>query len=168
MSDKETSMTSTNAIDLLKKDHRDHVAMFEEFTKLKHPQERVKLINTIVTELAVHATAEEKHLYPVMADDPKTIEAIEEHHALKLIMAEVADMKGDEPNIEGKVKVLGEMVEHHIKEEEQDLFPKLERIQANLIEIGKKIADEKDRLKAGMGTVGNQKADQLGGAPRPA
>ncbi len=159
---------SINAIELLKKDHREHVLLFDQFAKLKEPEDRVKLINTIVTELAVHATAEEKHLYPAMASDPKTMEAIEEHHALKLIMAEVADMKGDEPNIEGKVKVLGEMLEHHIKEEEEDLFPKLERIHVDLEEIGQKIQDEKDTLKAGMGRVGNQKAGQLGGAPRPA
>jgi iron-sulfur cluster repair protein YtfE (RIC family) len=120
-----------NAIKLLKKDHEVVADLFErvkDTTPSKHPA----LFTKIKAELDVHAHIEETVFYPKLEKDGKkdivdiTLEGIEEHHQIKLFLKELAAMKGGGDTFEAKLKVLIEDVEHHVKEEEDNMFPMVE------------------------------------------
>ncbi|MBY0546816.1 MAG: hemerythrin domain-containing protein [Candidatus Obscuribacterales bacterium] len=127
----------TDAIHLLKEDHRKVEGLFKEFDEARTKTQKQKLIKQIVTELTVHAALEEKFIYPRLGfEGDKTKEAYEEHHLVKMSIAELDKMTGSEDNARAKVKVLAEMVKHHIKEEEHDLLPSLKHDGNDLDKIG--------------------------------
>src|SRR5262249_16680289 len=101
----------------------------------------------------VHSSLEEKFVYPLLLSDAdttdKTKEAVEEHHVVKLLLTELDEFSGGEDNIQAKVKVLAEMVKHHIKEEELDLLPKLQSQGVDLDELGATLKKEKENFLAG-------------------
>lgn len=137
----------TNVIDILKADHRKVEGLFKQFESATSDEERKNLIDEIVKEISIHATVEEKLVYPELeGEGEKTKEALEEHHAVKLLLAELADMTGSEETAPAKVKVISEMVKHHIQEEELDLLPKLKRTADDLEELGNQVLQEKDLL----------------------
>jgi hemerythrin superfamily protein len=114
-----------DAIDLLKTDHRDVEKLFAAFEKAESPDEKEAIFTQIADALAVHAKIEELHLYPMTkdVDDDLTEEALEEHLQVKRIIADCLDMDPADEQFAAKVKVLKEDVEHHVKEEEEELFP---------------------------------------------
>lgn len=121
-----------NAIRLLKQDHRNVKALFRKVERAEGA-EKQKLGQQIIAELSVHADVEEKLLYPALrARDPKheddILEALEEHHAAKLLLLELDKMTADHERYQAKMTVLRESIEHHIDEEEDELFPRLERL----------------------------------------
>lgn len=108
-----------DAIEMLKADHKKVKGLFKDFEKSEKRAEKKKILNEIMTELAVHASIEEKLIYPLLEkkDIDKTLEAYEEHHLVKVVINElVSSAKPDA--MDAKAKVLFEMVKHHIKEEE--------------------------------------------------
>jgi hemerythrin superfamily protein len=137
-----------NAIWLLKQDHRKVEELFKDFESSRTTNQRYQLIQQIIKELDVHTRAEEKLLYPILAkeDEEKNGEANEEHHVVKLILAELAEANGSESNLKSKVKVLSEVVKHHVKEEENGIFQTIERSGADMDELGQQIIKEKARL----------------------
>ncbi len=137
-----------NAIWLLKQDHRKVEELFKDFESSRTTNQRYQLIQQIIKELDVHMRAEEKLLYPILAkeDEEKNGEANEEHHVVKLILAELAEANGSESNLKSKVKVLSEIVKHHVKEEENGIFQTVERSGAYMDELGQQIVKEKARL----------------------
>lgn len=137
-----------NAIALLKQDHRKVEELFKEFESCRTSKQKVRLIQEIIKELDVHTRVEEKIIYPILAKEDKDAngEANEEHHVVKLILAELAEVDGSESNLKSKVKVLSEVVKHHVKEEEHGIFQTIERSGADMDELGAKIVKEKARL----------------------
>lgn len=137
-----------NAIWLLKQDHRKVEELFKDFESSRTTNQRYQLIQQIIRELDVHTRVEEKLLYPILAkqDKEKNGEANEEHHVVKLVLAELAQANGSESYLKSKVKVLSEIVKHHVKEEENGIFQTIERSGADMDELGQKIAKEKARL----------------------
>ncbi|MDB4992761.1 MAG: hemerythrin [Myxococcaceae bacterium] len=127
--------TGPDALELLKKDHRTVEALFKRFDKLgdSKKKEKQKLVSEIIRELSIHAAIEEQILYPasrklVKATEDEVLEALEEHHLVKWTLSELYKMKPTDERFDAKVTVLKEMVEHHVQDEENELFPQLKKL----------------------------------------
>jgi hemerythrin superfamily protein len=121
-----------DAITLLKDDHRTVEQLFKRFEKAgdrAHVAKR-EIVDRFAEALAVHAAIEEQLFYPVVratvpGTEPVTLESLEEHHIVKWVLAELDVMAPDDERFDAKVTVLIENVRHHVKEEENDLFPRV-------------------------------------------
>ncbi len=121
-----------DAITLLKDDHKKVEALFKRFEKAgdrAHAEKRT-VVDRIIEELAVHAAVEEQLFYPVTrATVPETediaLESLEEHHIVKWVLSELDSMDPEDERFDAKVTVLIENVRHHVKEEEEEYFPKV-------------------------------------------
>jgi hemerythrin superfamily protein len=121
-----------DAIRLIKDDHAHVKDLFEEFEAARSKSDRESLATQIIEELSVHAAVEEQLVYPALRQLDKSREedvlnALEEHHVAKLVLAELDKMKGDDERYKAKMHVLREAIESHIEEEEEELLPLLER-----------------------------------------
>jgi hypothetical protein len=138
-----------DAIDFLDADHIEVKKQFQAFNKLaeaKAPAARRKaLADDICRALTVHTTIEEQVFYPAareaIHDDPMFDEATVEHASAKDLIAQIGEMSADEPLFDAKVIVLGEYIDHHVKEEREEMFPKARSSGMDLMQI-------KDQLKA--------------------
>lgn len=120
-----------DAIEMLKGEHRSVEALFERFEKADSASIRRKVFEQIADALAVHAAIEEKHFYPAVnakATEDLLLEAAEEHLEIKRVIADLLALDASDETFEAKVKVLQEDVEHHVGEEEGELFPRVEKI----------------------------------------
>jgi hemerythrin superfamily protein len=115
-----------DVFEMLKADHR-HVQ--DLFTKFEDADKRARasIADETLTALEVHAALEEELVYPAVAeviDDEELInEAKEEHHVAKVLIKELRKMDAEDEGFSTKFKVLGELVGHHIEEEEGEMFP---------------------------------------------
>jgi hemerythrin superfamily protein len=121
-----------DAITLLKNDHKTVAALFKRFEQAgdKAFTEKRAIVDKIIEELAIHAAVEEQLFYPVTrATVPKVediaLESLEEHHIVKWVLSELDTMSPEDERFDAKVTVLIENVRHHVKEEEEDYFPKV-------------------------------------------
>jgi hypothetical protein len=141
------SKETINAVDFLKTQHREVEKLFAEIEGAgeKAFQTKGSLAEEVCNKLTLHALLEEKFLYPTVKtlDAKQFFEAAEEHDAVKMVIAKLRAVPSHGDNFAAKVKVLKELVEHHVKEEENEMFPllKKELDHAKLEEIGKKMAD---------------------------
>jgi hemerythrin superfamily protein len=120
-----------SAIDMLESQHREVEDLFEEFEKARSAAKKHDVFFQIADKLAVHAAIEEKHFYPAAKakdTEDQLVEAAEEHLSVKRIIADLLVMETVDETFEAKVKVLQEQVEHHVEEEEDELFPKVEKL----------------------------------------
>jgi hemerythrin superfamily protein len=116
---------------MLKREHRAVEELFKKFEASKSAGPRGKIVEQIADALAVHATIEEKHFYPaVKAKQTEDLlhEAVEEHLEIKRVIADLLELDASDATFEAKVAVLKEDVEHHVEEEETELFPKVEKV----------------------------------------
>ncbi|HVL89089.1 MAG TPA: hemerythrin domain-containing protein [Actinomycetota bacterium] len=122
---------STDAISILKQDHKEVEQLFRKFEQAGDRAHKSKrsLMDRIVRELSVHAAIEELIMYPAaretLDDDDPVLEALEEHHIVKWTLSELERMDPTHARFDAKAKVLFEMVRHHVEEEESELFPAL-------------------------------------------
>ncbi len=141
-----------NAIELLKDDH-DKVDKLFQKVKATEEGEHQELFEKIKEELDAHAHIEEKIFYPRLKEEDElediTLEGIEEHHQAKMFLRELASLTDDSGKFEPKLKVLMEDIEHHVMEEEGEMFPKVEKIigKAELEELGKQMEEEKKNFQ---------------------
>jgi hemerythrin superfamily protein len=151
---------SDDAIKLLTADHKEVKALFKEYEKLVKDEaadeDKQALAEEICTMLTVHATAEEELFYPAardaLGDDEDLIdEADVEHSTAKELIAQIQGSSPDDPHYDAKVKVLGEYIDHHVKEEEGEIFPKVKKGGLDTAAIGAEIAARKEELMAEMG-----------------
>jgi len=124
--------TGPDAVALLERQHARIRELFQEYEQLSgRPSKRKQeLVGQIITDLVKHAQVEEQVLYPAVQKEidgagDEIDESLEEHHAAEVLMAELDLMTPDRERYDAKVTVLMENVQHHIEEEEQELFPKL-------------------------------------------
>ena len=123
---------STDAIVLLKNDHKEIRKVFRDFQKAgenAHATKR-KLVDKIIELLTVHTYVENEVVYPRVRDllpevEDDVLESYEEHHVADVLVMELSTMKPDDERFTAKTTVLIENVEHHIKEEEEEWFPKV-------------------------------------------
>jgi hypothetical protein len=144
------------AITLLKKDHRDVAAMFEEYEQLEAEAEKLALFNKIALALKVHTRIEEEILYPEergSVEDDLLDEAYVEHDGAKKLIAEIEAMRPSDDFYDAKVKVLGEYITHHVREEEQPggLFAQAKRGDENLEAMGERLKARKQALMTELG-----------------
>ncbi len=117
-----------DAITLLKADHEKVAGIFEQLepTTERAVKTREELFTKLKQELDVHTHIEETIFYPVLKQEAETrditLEGLEEHHVIKILLKELAGMGVDSEQWTAKLKVLKESVEHHVEEEEDDMF----------------------------------------------
>jgi hemerythrin superfamily protein len=153
---KERQQASRNAFDVLEEDHREVEEWFDEYDEIKDSDENRKtdLAEKICLALKVHAQIEEEIFYPqareASQDNDLIDEALVEHSTVKNLIGEIEEMEVGEELYDAKIRVLGEMVKQHIKEEEEELFPELQSTKMDLDVVGKELADRKQELMAEM------------------
>lgn len=150
---KNTAKNTMDAIGLLKKDHQTVRELFDRFERTEETSKRREIVEAACAELKVHAAIEERLFYPAlrqqMADEAGLIdEADEEHHEVKILMAELDMMDGSEENYCAKFEVLSENVRHHMKEEEGSMFPKAKKTAIDFSALGERMRELKARLEA--------------------
>lgn len=144
----------TDAIDLLTRDHEDVKKAFKEFKALgdRAFQKKRELADKICKDLLVHTQIEEEILYPLftenLAEGSKSLanEAIVEHASAKQLISQIQQASSDSDLFDARVKVLSEYIDHHVKEEEEEMFPKLRQADVDLGEIGEKMQVRKKQL----------------------
>ncbi|WP_439815452.1 hemerythrin domain-containing protein [Zavarzinia sp. CC-PAN008] len=144
------------AVQLLKQDHRDVEKMFDEYEQLDKGADKQALFNRIALALKVHTALEEEIFYPEErgdVEDDMLDEAYVEHDGAKKLIAEIEGMQPDEEFYDAKVKVLGEYIKHHVKEEEQPggIFSQAKKGEEDLNEMGERLKERKAELMAEMG-----------------
>ena len=144
------SADTVDAITLLTEDHENVKAMFEQYEALgaRAHVTKKKLATQICTELTKHATAEEEIFYPAVRaagkDKEELVdEAVVEHASAKELIAQILDMEPSEDLFDAKVKVLSELIDHHVQEEEGEMFPKARKAGLDLEQLGQHIAERK-------------------------
>jgi hypothetical protein len=143
------------AIRLLKQDHREVEGWFDEYEQLEDDAEKLELFNKIALALKVHTAIEEEIFYAEErgeVEDDMLDEAQVEHDGAKHLIAEIEGMQPGDDLYDAKVKVLGEYIKHHVKEEEQPggIFAQAKKGDEDLEEMGERLKARKEELLAEM------------------
>jgi hemerythrin superfamily protein len=143
-----------DAVALLKADHRKVEDLFAKFESAKSDSVKKALAMQICTELVVHSTIEEEIFYPACTgaiEEDTLTEAYVEHDGAKVIIAELAESGPENEFFDSKVKVLSEMIKHHVKEEEmrsEGMFAQAREAGLDMDALGEKMAARKQQLLA--------------------
>lgn len=151
-----TDSGGNNAIELLRRDHDEVETLFAHYEDMKDGasgSDKQRLVAEICDALTVHAQIEEQIFYPAARralDDADATdlldEAAVEHQSLKDIVARLEAASPHDPLYDAGVKVLSEYVKHHVREEENELFPKVRSSGVDLEAVGQELAERKRRL----------------------
>lgn len=148
-----TNSKQKDAISLLKDDHQNVKKAFKEFQELGAQAYKTKksLADKICKELVAHTKIEEEIFYPefqkaVSSSKGLVNEAKVEHDTAKDLIDQIGRMDAEEELFDAKVKVLSEYVEHHIKEEEDEMFPLVKKTDMDLADLGKRMQERKEKL----------------------
>lgn len=154
----------TDAVELLKADHRKVEDLFKQFEKATNESKKEEIADEIDLELRVHSMIEEEILYPALRDVDSEIvaESFEEHGVVEQLLNELATMELSEEQFEAKFKVMQENVEHHVEEEEKEMFPKASKA-PGYDEIGPKMEQRKQQLMKELGMKG-EAAERVSGS----
>ena len=146
--------SGTDAIELLTKDHNKVKHLFKDFEKLKErhagESEKANLVKRICQELTVHTQIEEEIFYPevrnVIEDQDLFDEAEVEHSTAKDLIAQLEGMSPDEDLYDAKVTVLSEYTNHHVREEQEEMFPQVKKAKIDTEELGARMMARKQDL----------------------
>lgn len=143
-----------NAITLLRADHAKVQQLFKDFEKANGKAKKSALAQTICSELTVHTKIEEEIFYPAARealDETDLLnEADVEHASAKELIAQIEDGSPDDDHWDAKVTVLGEYINHHVKEEQNELFPKVRKSDIDLNALGEQLQARKKELAPQM------------------
>ena len=140
------------ALEMLKEDHDKVKKAFKEFEKLdREDSETVQqLVQTVCEELKVHTTLEEEIVYPALRealeDEDLMNEAQVEHETAKMLIEQLENMGPDDPNYHATFTVLGEYVKHHVKEEEDEMFPQARKTDLDFEDLATRMRERKQEL----------------------
>jgi len=145
----------TDAVQLLTDDHKKVKKLFKDFERIKDQdgaaEEKSALVQQICMELTIHTKVEEEIFYPVvresMDEEDLMDEADVEHAGAKALIQQLEDMKPEDDHYDAKVTVLGEYIDHHVKEEHEAMLPKAKKAKVDMIELGARIAERKAELQ---------------------
>jgi len=150
------------ATDLLKKQHKEVKALFKKIENTEEARERRRLMNEIAIALEGHTAIEEEMFYPAVRGletqkaEEMVLEAFEEHHVVKLVLAELPQVDPADERFEAKMTVLSELVEHHADEEEKEMFKVAQKLGKDELEaLGEQM---EERFEAFRGKAGRQAA----------
>jgi hemerythrin superfamily protein len=158
-----------SAIDLLESQHREVEKLFTQLEKAKDAKKRTQLFEEVADKLAIHAAIEEHHFYPAVKakrTEDILLESLEEHLGIKRVLADLLKTDADDDTFDAKIKVLQEQVEHHVGEEESDLFPKVKKLlsAAELDTLEQQMVAEQEELE----DAGDARASIPGETAEPA
>jgi len=141
-----------NALAVLRADHERVTELFARFERLKsNGPQKAQLVERICDELELHARIEEELFYPsirpAIGDDDLMDEAQVEHDSAKALIEQLRGMKPGDTLYDAKVTVLGEYVRHHVQEEQDEMFPKVGKIDLDLVALGRALKTRKRQLK---------------------
>ena len=149
------SAAAKDAIALLKADHVAVSGLFADYEKTDANKKKKSLVAEICSALSVHAQIEEEIFYPAvkaaLKDKLLVPEATIEHGGIKDLIAQLEGVEPDGAIYDAKVKVLSEYVEHHVKEEQNEMFPKAKATSLDMVELGTLMAARKADLLAARG-----------------
>jgi hemerythrin superfamily protein len=141
-----------DAIQLLEKDHREVEALFAQFEKLDNDNdaaEKAAIAFNICKSLKAHTTIEEELFYPaardVLGDDDLIEEAVKEHSMAKKLIADIEKLKTG-MRLDMEIKALKLAIEHHVKEEETEMFPQLQERGLETAKLGQQMLARKQQL----------------------
>ena len=149
----------TNAIAMLTNDHREVEELFKQYEALgdkanaKTNNKKKELADQICGALTVHAMIEEEIFYPAMREAAKEAgdlldEAVVEHASAKDLIMQIQEMDPEDELYDAKVKVLSELVEHHVKEEEKEMFPKAKKTELDLDALAEEMSGRREEIIA--------------------
>ncbi len=157
-----TKNTPPDVCDLLDDDHKAVKKMFTEFEQMATSNTagsvntRKDLALRICAELTMHATVEEEILYPALRAELKDTmliaEAEVEHAGAKDLIAQIESADEVNEMFDAKVMVLGENIDHHVKEERTEIFPKARATSLDLVAMRKQVAKRKEELRSELAT----------------
>jgi hemerythrin superfamily protein len=165
--DKTTTASTSDAIALLTADHAEVKKCFDQYEDLVDEQasaaRRRALATEICTMLTVHAAIEEELFYPaarqVLGEDVDLVdEADVEHESAKALIAQIEAGEPKDDHYDARVRVLGEYIAHHVKEEQNELFPKAKKAGLDTRELGAALAARKEALMSTKKTGASAKA----------
>jgi hemerythrin superfamily protein len=143
-----------DAIDLLTADHVAVDKLFKQFEKLADDGDagaKAGCVEQICAALTVHATIEEEIFYPaareVLEEEDLLDEAEVEHDGIKGLVADLEGMSPEDDLYDAKVTVLGEYVKHHVREEQDDMFPKVKKAKVDTVALGRRLSARKKELE---------------------
>ena len=147
-----------DAIELLTEDHKKVKKLFKEFESIKNTQnsedKKSALVNEILMELTIHTQLEEEIFYPAVRaalDDQDVMDEAEvEHAGAKELISQLETMSPGDDLYDAKVKVLSEYVEHHVKEEETEMFPLTKKTKLDMGKLGTEMMELKEELETDM------------------
>ena len=144
-----------DAIDLLVAQHKEVKDMFEEFENMsdRATTSKKKLVEKICEQLIMHTAIEEEIFYPAVRaasrdTEDMVDEAVVEHAAAKDLIAQLQEADPGDDLYDAKVKVLGEQIDHHVEEEEDEMFKKTRKLKLDLVVLGQEMAARRDELLA--------------------
>jgi hemerythrin superfamily protein len=147
-----------DAIAMLTADHKRVKTLFSKFDKLKEEatdEEKSAIVEQICNEMKIHAELEEEIFYPAVReaiDDSDLMdEAIVEHAGAKELIAQLEEASPEDDLYDAKVTVLGEQIDHHVKEEEGDMFPKARKAKVDTEALGEEMLKRRMALMQEMG-----------------
>lgn len=154
-----SSTGPVDAIASLVADHKRVKALFEEFEKVRDDEDvnddKARLVAQICLELGMHSALEEEVFYPAVRekidDEDLMDEALVEHQIAKELIEELESMDPTDDLYDAKVTVLGEHVDHHVEEEEGEMFPKARQAKLNTPELAREMEQRREELRAEFG-----------------
>jgi hemerythrin superfamily protein len=155
---KKAAAPKQDAIAMLTADHKKVKKLFSDFDKLKEEggdEEKRAVVEQICNELKIHTEIEEEIFYlavrKAIDDDDLMDEALVEHAGAKELLAQLEEASPDDDLYDAKVTVLGEQIDHHVKEEEGDMFPKAKKAKVDTEALGAAMLKRKLALMSEMG-----------------
>lgn len=156
-----------DAIKLLTADHREVKALFQQYQEMvdheAENQEKQEIADQICLMLTVHAQIEEELFYPAAKEaikEPDLVnEANVEHASAKDLIAQIQESDPSDEMYDAKVKVLGEYIDHHVKEEEGELFPQVRKARLDMTALAEQLQERKQALMTEMGLGTDEEAE---------
>ena len=142
------------ATDLLKKQHKDVKGLFKKIEGTEDSRQRRRILDEVTRSLEAHTLIEEEIFYPAMRGldtrkaEEMVAEAYEEHHVVKLVLAELPRVSPEDERFEAKMTVLSELVEHHAGEEEKEMFKLAQKLgKAELEALGEQMEERFEAVR---------------------
>lgn len=149
---KNKSSGTQDATALLRADHKRVNDLFSEYEETHSIAKKKRIVEQLCNELTVHAQVEEEIFYPAVKQALKDKELIPEarveHETLKSLIAQVEGMEPDGEMFDAKIKVMHEYVKHHVKEEQNEIFPKAKSTDLDMMKLGAELSQRKEELIA--------------------
>ena len=144
-----------DALKLLKEDHDKVKKAFKKFEKMDHESNAAQqLAAQTIADIKLHAAIEEEIFYPAVReaidDEDLMNEAQVEHETAKMLIEQLENMGADDPNFHATFTVLGEYVNHHVEEEEGEMFPQAKKTDLDFEELGQRMKQRKEELMGQM------------------